>query len=405
MAIDKQIHELPLSTLEDTDLLIIQRETSPGVWADYSVLGSNSLGVNTQLFWVTPDGSNSTGTGSILNPWATISFAMSQITASAGNPAYICFYGIIGESSSISYKPNVHIIGMGEGAVIQSAGPMILDNSWGTTPASSVFFLNFSIQGSVTFDFTPFTYPYFSTTVFNMNNVRIAGTFTVAGTTNFGPLVYSFSSRYGVVYIDNAGLYSFGGDYFAFINMGMRNPGISGENSFGATILGAMINTIDFNVPAEISYTPLFSVRNSQVGSVGANASNCVVRTDLASLVENPILSNGAFYILEQPLSTIWNSISTPPIILTATSYTFDFTSNYYILNNTTAGSYTLPPAAGNSGRKLTIKLIGTGNMTLLPQGSDTIDPGLSFPISNPGTGTLISLSLFSDGVSNWYTE
>jgi hypothetical protein len=65
--------------------------------------------------------------------------------------------------------------------------------------------------------------------------------------------------------------------------------------------------------------------------------------------------------------------------------------------NGSTAVTVTLPTAVGNEGKKYHIKLLGTANLTIDPNGSETIDGSTTLVV----TLQYDAPAIISDG-SNW---
>ena len=64
-------------------------------------LPNNTAVAATDTFYVSPTGSNTTGTGAKDNPWRTITFALSQLNADSLNPKVIKLpTGILGVAAT-----------------------------------------------------------------------------------------------------------------------------------------------------------------------------------------------------------------------------------------------------------------------------------------------------------------
>ena len=103
-----------------------------------------------------------------------------------------------------------------------------------------------------------------------------------------------------------------------------------------------------------------------------------------------PVFSNGF---------TVTNGKVSFPVKQVSANYTAG--DDYIIYANASAGAITisLPPAADNIGVVYTIKKVDNSLnvVTIDPNGSETIDGGLTYTISNPNE----AITIQSDG-SNW---
>lgn len=117
----------------------------------FDLFFSNTF-INQNSRYVDGGGSDITGNGSVINPYQTISFALSQITtASPSNP-----FGIIVQpgiyAENIGIKPSVSISGNAIGGVTKINGNVTLDPSY--TVNGDTLFSNIEIQQNVNIDFS-----------------------------------------------------------------------------------------------------------------------------------------------------------------------------------------------------------------------------------------------------------
>lgn len=108
--------------------------------------------------YVNKDGSDVTGTGSILNPYLTITFAMSQVTfAGLGFPVGIFVGPGVFVEANLPIKANVFIVGSGQDVTfISITTSSTLGTGWGLLTADKSGFQNLSIEGAgaLTYDFS-----------------------------------------------------------------------------------------------------------------------------------------------------------------------------------------------------------------------------------------------------------
>lgn len=97
------------------------------------------------------------GNGSAMNPWATITFANSQITDNTTNKRYAILLGGRASEAAITVKPFVSIIGWGYPAsqivVTGGANNVTLDSSWSGVVAGSVMLKNINFNTSTNISF------------------------------------------------------------------------------------------------------------------------------------------------------------------------------------------------------------------------------------------------------------
>lgn len=91
-----------------------------------------------------------------------------------------------------------------------------------------------------------------------------------------------------------------------------------------------------------------------------------------------------------------------PPNTFSLVNKTTTYTalvSDYFIKGDTTGGAFTITlfTAVGNSGKELIIKNLGTGNLTIDGNASETLDGSLTKILTNK----YAALNIISDG-SNW---
>lgn len=114
--------------------------------------------VSNEVF-IAVHGSDITGNGSEGNPWASISYAYSQITTATASEPWAINAGPGGYSeTNVLIKPNIFIVGLslGNNAIVVS-GSWSLDPSWATEVAGTYGFANASLVGTFSLDFSALT--------------------------------------------------------------------------------------------------------------------------------------------------------------------------------------------------------------------------------------------------------
>lgn len=90
--------------------------------------------------------------------------------------------------------------------------------------------------------------------------------------------------------------------------------------------------------------------------------------------------------------------VGTVAIVTKTSGYTVTV-NDYFVRGDTTSGAFifTLPTAVGIQGKEFIIKNLGTSNLTIDGNGSETIDGALTKVLSNK----YASINIISDG-ANW---
>lgn len=178
---------IPPSTLPN-NVLWIQSPTGH-LWRDSKDLEANPSPSPSASFgvYVNKAGSDITGDGSILNPYQTITFAMSQVTfAGFGFPVGIFVGPGVYVEANLPIKANVFIIGSGQDVTIISiTTSSTLGTGWSATNADQSGFQNLLIEGAgaLTYDFSAVNS---SNGIMLFDNIIILPTlasFTVTGNT------------------------------------------------------------------------------------------------------------------------------------------------------------------------------------------------------------------------------
>jgi hypothetical protein len=119
-----------------------------------------ATGVKTNDVWVSNQGSNTTGNGTIEKPYQTINYALSQITTSSSSNIFkiVCTSGIYNETS-IVLKPYVYIDGQGSTLIL--TGSITADATFNSVGGNVIFgnFFNSNISGVFNFDISAGTQP------------------------------------------------------------------------------------------------------------------------------------------------------------------------------------------------------------------------------------------------------
>ena len=179
----------------------------------------------TQLKYVSPGGSDVTGTGAIDNPYQTISFAMSTCgSASVTNPFFIMAVGIFNES--VALLPNVSIVGIAP--TCQITGIITNAGAWDTAATASISYLMNLTIGGLTFTPAPANKVRLSL----LNVITMTNSVTINSTTaNYlvcyiTGCIFNFAVGISVNY-DGALIYSENNGYLIPVKIGFNSTSAS----------------------------------------------------------------------------------------------------------------------------------------------------------------------------------
>jgi hypothetical protein len=114
----------------------------------------NPISTSTFIVYVNEGGNDSTGNGSVNNPYLTIAHAMSTITYATASQRVIINLGPGTYSSNFSLKANVFIIGSEPIATRLTGTIDINDASWNNANDNRSGFSNCTLVNAITFNFT-----------------------------------------------------------------------------------------------------------------------------------------------------------------------------------------------------------------------------------------------------------
>lgn len=114
-----------------------------------------SISISNEVF-IAINGSDSTGDGTEGNPWATVSYAYSQITTATSSTPWAINIGPGGYlETTVLIKPNIFLVGLSLGNnAVAVTGDWELDPSWSTEVAGNYGFANASLVGTFNLDFS-----------------------------------------------------------------------------------------------------------------------------------------------------------------------------------------------------------------------------------------------------------
>lgn len=291
-----------------------------GTWAT----ASSSIAASNYVY-VSSTGSNVTGDGSIINPFATVAFAMGTITtATAINPFVIYLIGgRIVETAQILFKPFVSIVGASSAVILSLFTFSILDASWGTTANGTMRLANFSwINADLFFDASAFVNA--TTSIILIDNLYSpTRSITTKGSATHAVELYANNTiLFGYVFSNSfVQLNNFIAQN-VICNSGTLDPSLRTADGF---FLSCRLGTVTINSVAS-AFATTASFYSSQINTlIGLGpVTNLVV--DTSSYV-TPSLSGGAVIILDDPSAglsaadftpTAYTPTATPPVLSTS---------------------------------------------------------------------------------------
>jgi hypothetical protein len=259
------------------------------------ILGA-AMGSNT--VYVASTGTDAVTNGTILSPYATVSYAMAHITtATATNPFTIqILSGQITDSTQISWKPYVSIKGETQGTtLLNNTLAIVADPTTWTANINGTVYMQDLTVGQVTMDFSAISGSGGPTIEFDNVFVNNTNTIITKGTATINPACYMYNSFSGNIFIDNASLFSQSNQYNV-INIGTTSvigPSYlqsSGDVFTSITAISANTLSAPLNSSFYISGAIMFAAP-----TFGGSATNCNVFIDASSLAAyTPIIASGA---------------------------------------------------------------------------------------------------------------
>lgn len=256
-----------------------------GVWAEVSESDRHSV----YSVYVSPDGSNIDGDGSVNNPYQTIVKALSEITTNDSTHIFniILSAGYYNETLQIRLKPWVNLIGYGINTVINNSSAIILDNSWDSSLNGTIAIENLTIENNLSLDFS--TVPSSDSPVVNVNNIQINGTFLIEGNAVNPNIFFIRSSFINTAVFNNAVIQSWDNYYFVSFASGLST--FTTSTLFNS--IGDIYNSTValFGAPSGLT-TQTFDINSSELkGTLNVTGTKATLNIDVSSYIVPTILS------------------------------------------------------------------------------------------------------------------
>jgi hypothetical protein len=381
--------------------------------------------------YVSPQGSDSIGNGTLNNPYATVSYAQSQVVplASPSNVYTIFVTGNITDNGNVYISPNVGVFAPSPDISITNTNNIIADPAWATAvPGSSYsYWQNLAIYGDLAIDFSAMSssiFPFFQfiQTYFEGSTFSINGD---PSSTNPGTSVYFYQCYSSAnVDMDNVFIYSADNQWTGQVNLGSGTPSSCVQHYSIGDIFYEAYNFTDSNgsscspflqsngsafnggitvatqgAVSNIQFTVIATVPSCgieyYVGSIGTGSITCVANGSgkLAGITVDDYSTGGTQVnlTLDGPPAALTINSGTPNITYNYVSESTnnDFTGFNYFSNATlfpsqeVSYSTTSTFSASDFVIKKTISSNPTGTITLTLPSASSIDTLLGSPSVN----------------------
>lgn len=310
--VDNLLLQTPIETLKWS----VQQATN--------FFNKNIINNTKNILFVSSDGSDTTGDGSLLNPFATVSNAYSVITGNTFQNTFSIFLtSSINDPNQINLKPYVSIVAATQGCQLNNSLPIKLDPSFGVvTNQSLTYFQNITF---LAMDLDSSSFLSSVDHIFQFNNVFVNSTLSLNASATNGAFYSFYNSFVNILNAQNVYIYSANTNYDQNVNLGGN---VYNNQLLNFTGTGNIINNLSIIAPNSLSYVPLFKIEASELqGNITLNGGKCELRVDAISHNSNitPALTNGALYILDTETKSLTTSYTTPANF-TPTNSTLDGT-------------------------------------------------------------------------------
>lgn len=332
-------------------------------------------------------GSDTLGNGSAMNPFQTITHALSTITTNSTSNRFSIYLNGQTTETAIVLKPFVSLIGDADNVsqitVSGSGNNVTLDSTFlsATNPSASIWNINFAGSTNLLFDFTggSATRAVINLISTDCNNLTLTG----RGTTHADIINLFLCDIVGNVVITDGSIFSFGNEYEGSISSTSTNATTARFlTSQGDLCLGAISLS-------ETSAATLSATIN------GGNITGPLTITGATATAEYDAISYPQSGISLVSSGTVSQFVSSPGKIpvtsITGATYTLTGSDYYLACNRSGAIALTFPTALG-TGRTIIIKdvsgVAGINNITATSSGA-TFD-GVATLTVNTNYGSVI---------------
>lgn len=305
----------PSGTLLDADIFLISRAPHSGATTFKTQMTGvlnyiSSKSANNTVYQSYESGIDAVTSGSILVPYKTAAYAMSQITAATATNLYtlVTLGGYSNETAQIVTKPYVNWLGQTQGTIINNSLPVILDvASWNANPNGYMYRSFLTFNGDIHDDFSTLTNVTPAGGFIQNNTIYVVGNYIVNGNINNFPFMYNYQSYFDVVTIDNSDLLSDNNYYFS-LTLGSS----SSVNSASSGLTSDEIITFIQRAPSSGAIVNTSTITGAlPISSLTSDGINSTVSYDSSSVYGiTPTSTNGGKLVLLDNLNSIDTSIT-----------------------------------------------------------------------------------------------
>lgn len=253
-----------------------------GTWKTVASVTNHSI----YDVYVSIDGNDTTGNGSINAPYQTIVKALSTITTNTADTPFniILTSGIYNETGQINLKPYVTISSLSDLSSINNSLDILLDPSWDGTDGAYITLFNIEIYGNLTLDFSTTTATNVSCT---LSNCLIYGITTLINTIG----ILSNNQFFGIFGAYNASFFSFTNIFYDQYYSGSPSQTLPSGLRHISCLFG---NYLYLRSAPGISTVDLYQGCGIRNGLLDASGADTTVEFDLTSYPNGMTLSSGA---------------------------------------------------------------------------------------------------------------
>lgn len=288
-----QIYQVPNKPVPGSaDLFLLSDEGIPGHIVKNTTVAQLSAAIQAAIVpksnvrYISPQGSDTLGTGTEDNPWATLSYALSQITDSNDNNPYLIKFDPAGHfvETDLALKNSVWYDL--QGAQLTVANLVTLDSSWNDA-SGSINFQNaqsLNLSAGMNLDFNANGSPFAVVNFFNVR-VDVGSTYVINGNAN-GSTILTLNGFYGFSSAASFEIYNCygGGGLGNLLNLSVIHTSDTTGSSFNLSdlvILGEFIVSDNTSVGINLFLTGVKATASTLFQSLSGSPFNIFSRASI----------------------------------------------------------------------------------------------------------------------------